>query len=247
MSDQAAGADATFDGPSALYVVYHAWKGWEHFFTHTRDDAGYFAGELRDVTLRDANVLEIGFGSGTCLSWLKTQGAVLHGTEIIGASRQQAEAAGVTVLPVNLVETALERPGDFDTILAFDVFEHLTHEEIAANLDAMANLLKAGGRIVLRFPNGQSPFGLQPQMGDPTHKTALSKSVIDLFIAERPFRVLRYGPAYRFSGRGPATRLVRSVRFGLRKLFNAVLNFTYATKIPYDPVVVIVLEKTAGR
>lgn len=227
----------------SLYAGYHDWKGWDALFTYDAAAAGYFSGELRDVALSGARVLEIGFGSGSLLAWAKDQGANLYGTEIAGTSIEAAEQFGVTLLPADLSRAASDYGDHFDTVIAFDVFEHLSFTEIDAALMAVSTMLRPGGRLVLRFPNGQSPFGLQPQMGDPTHKVALSRSVMELLIAGHSFKIMRYGPSYIHGGQGLGKRLVRGVRAVLRGLINRALNFIYATKIPYDPVVVIVLER----
>ena len=230
----------------SLYTGYHDWKGWGALFTYDAEAAGYFSGELRDVVLSGARVLEIGFGSGSLLAWAKDQGARVYGAEIAGASIKAAEQFGVTLLPADLSQAASDYCDHFDTVIAFDVFEHLSFAEIDAALTALGTMLRPGGRLVLRFPNGQSPFGLQPQMGDPTHKVALSRSVMELLIAGHSFKIVRYGPSYVHGGHGMGKRLARSVRAILRGLISQTLNFIYATNIPYDPVVVIVLER-AGK
>lgn len=232
------------DEPAWLYGGYDAWKSWPDFFTHTEDQAGYFAGELRDVRITDADVLEIGFGSGACLSWMNERGARLHGTELNETGCKAAAAEGVSILPLDLAAIAEEYKDRFDTIIAFDIFEHLTLAEIQKYLSACELMLRTNGNLVLRFPNAQSPFGLEPQMGDPTHRSPLSRSVLELLLGGSSFTVRRYSGSYRYAGRRLSRRwLKRKVRFAFQEAVSAALRLVYATCIPYDPVVVIVLVR----
>ena len=237
--------DPAHDTAPGLYAAYRDWKGWSRLFTVSDDEAGYFQGEFRDLAVRGADLLEIGFGAGACLAWAEARGARVHGTEIDPALRKAAEARGVAVLPAELSQAARDHPGRFDTIVALDVFEHMTPEEIRKALAAAARLLRPGGHLLMRFPNAQSPFGLAPQMGDPTHRSFLSRSAVELLAAGLPFEVVRYGPAYRHAGRRPLVWLVRQARFALRRAVALALNFAYATRLPYDPVVVLVLRRAA--
>lgn len=236
--------------PSALseaapdpYSNYHAWKHWDELFSVTQDQAGYFTGELRDLKISGARVLEIGFGSGACLAWMKQRGAGLYGCEISEASRAAAQSHGVTVIPPDLPAAERGFEGRFDSIIAFDVFEHLPMAEVKAYLGACEKMLCKGGKLLLRFPNSQSPFGLQPQMGDPTHRSALSRSVIELLIVDRAFSIVRYGPSYLYLGASLPKRLVRTLRLVAQRAITGILNLVYATGIPYEPVVVIVLVR----
>ena len=62
---------------------------------------------------------------------------------------------------------------------------------------------------------------------------------------ERPFEITRYGPSHRIGGGGLKRAVARFTRGVMRRLLNFTLNFIYATNIPWDPVVVIVLRKKA--
>lgn len=128
-------------------------------------------------------------------------------------------------------------------VAAFDVFEHFTLDEIDARLRAVEMMLRPGGHLILRFPNGQSPFGLMPQNGDVTHKTALSKHMIEQLCRDTSLRALRYKGVYRVRGPIGLKRAVRRARYLARDLMGAVLNGIYAYDIPRDAVVVLVMRK----
>ncbi|MBT3358031.1 MAG: hypothetical protein HN403_00205 [Rhodospirillales bacterium] len=50
------------------------------------------------------------------------------------------------------------------------MFEHFSRGEGCKLLNALRDLLTPGGLVVLRVPNAASPWGLQYQFGDLTHK-----------------------------------------------------------------------------
>jgi 2-polyprenyl-3-methyl-5-hydroxy-6-metoxy-1,4-benzoquinol methylase len=229
-----------------LYRRYETWKGWDKPFTYSRDEAAYFAGETRGLEIKDADVLEIGFGSGSFLAWARRQGARIAGTEINGVLIDAAVAHQVELLPAAFERVASEHAARFDTIVAFDVFEHFTFDEILARLKATETMLKPGGHLALRFPNAQSPFGLAPQFGDPTHKTALSRSAFEQLIQGTRFEIVHYQGSYRIGGGTLLERTARALRSGLQRLLGGVLNLIYAQNIPWDPVVVLVLRKRSS-
>jgi len=226
-----------------LYTGYREWKGWEQLFRYSPDRADYFAGETRGLAIANADVLEIGFGAGAFLQWAADHGARIAATEINAQLVRAAAERGIEVIDPGIERIAAAHAGRFDTIVAFDVFEHFTMQEVIARLAAAEKMLKTGGHLLMRFPNAQSPFGLVPQHGDPTHRSYLSKSVFEQLIQQTSFEVVRYDREYRARGRTPATYLARLVRGVLRDAISFCLNLIYATRIPYDAVVVLVLRK----
>lgn len=229
-----------------FYSGYEKWKGWNDLFRYTPEKADYFSGEMDGVAVAGAEVLEIGFGSGDFLQWAIDRGAKVAGTEINPVLLRAASERGVELLDADFERIASVHSGRFDTVVALDVFEHFSLDEVTSRLHAAERMLKPGGHLVLRFPNAQSPFGLAPQHGDPTHRSYLSRSVFEQLIQARAFEVLRYDHQFRPKGRTPAVFLVRFLRHLLQDLISACLNFVYATRFPYDAVVVIVLRKKVG-
>ena len=226
-----------------LYGGYEIWKDWSKPFTVTAEDAAYFAGETRGTKIEDGDVLEIGFGSGSFLAWARACKARVVGTEINLALLAAARDLGFDLLPPDIETVADKHERRFDTIVAFDVFEHFTLATVAAQARAAETMLKPGGHLVLRFPNAQSPFGLAPQNGDPTHKSALSRSAIEPLIQATSFAIVRYAPSYRIGRGGLAKWLARRLRYIARDLISGLLNAIYAQNIPWDSVVVLVLRK----
>lgn len=226
-----------------FYEGYEEWKGWDSRFQPSADDAAYFAGETRGIAICGADLLEIGFGAGHFLSWARTQGARVHGTEISDELRAGALAEGIAILPTRLADAAATHEARFDTIAAFDVFEHMELDEIVANLAAIERMLRPGGHLLMRFPNAQSPFGLSQQYGDATHRSCLSRGIFEQLIRGSRLAVVRYDSAYRISTGGPATRVVRIFRNTMRGMIGWALNQIYGTAIPWDPGVTLVLRR----
>lgn len=229
--------------PAGDDELYPAWKGWDRAFAYTPDEAAYFAGETRDLAIAGADVLDIGFGSGAFLAWARDAGARVAGVEINPLLQEAARRAGVELLSPRLEEAARDHSARFDTIVAFDVFEHIDRENLPAALRATSLMLKPFGRLALRFPNGQSPFGLAPQHGDPTHRTALSKALLEFYLQDLPLDCLRYGGVFKIGGGGPRRRFGRWARGALQTALGVALDAIYGHNIPWDPVVVLVLAR----
>ncbi|NNE23910.1 MAG: class I SAM-dependent methyltransferase [Rhizobiales bacterium] len=228
-----------------LYQSYDAWKGWGTPFTCPEELQRYFAGECEGAVIAGGNVLELGFGSGTFLAWAHGQGANVYGTEINPAFIEFGETFGVTILAPAIEDHADTYRGHFHTVVAFDVFEHFALSEIADRLRAIETMLSPGGHLIMRFPNAQSPFGLAPQFGDATHKSALSRSIIEQLVQTMNLEVVRYGPSFRVAGSGLGNRIGRRVRWLMRDAVSGLLNAIYVQNIPWDPVVTLVLQKPA--
>ncbi len=226
------------------YGGYENWKGWTNFFSFDAADAEYFSGEMRGLpALAGNNVLEMGFGTGSFLAWAKAQGAIVTGTEVNERLCAEARKAGVALIEPRIETIAEQHRDHFDLIAAFDVFEHFDLEEIHARIRAVETMLKPGGHAILRFPNGQSPFGLVPQNWDTTHKTALSRYKLEQICRDTNFTTVRYAGSYRIRGRVGLKRIMRGFRGLAQDTIAAVLNVVYAYEIPWDAVVVIVLHK----
>lgn len=225
------------------YAGYVEWKNWTQTFEYGPEDALYFRGETRGLAIANGQILEIGFGTGAFLAWAINQGASVAGVEIIDQMCVAARDRGVELLPAAFETIAGDHAGRFDAILAFDVFEHLERDAIREKLAACHAMLKPGGHLLLRFPNGQSPFGLVCQHGDPTHRTALSSRVLEQLAAGTTFEVVRYRPQFRIYGANLPRAVVRACRYAMRSLIAFCLNLIYSQSIPWDTVVTLVMRK----
>lgn len=226
-----------------LYASYDGWKGWEKPFTCSADMADYFAAELRGRRLSGTDVLEIGYGNGEFLAWARQQGARITGSEITPGAIEAAKAENVPLIPGDFESSQEVVADSYDVIAAFDVFEHLDAITLVAKLRAINTMLRPGGWLILRFPNGQSPFGLGPQNGDATHMLALSRSKIEQYASGTNLETVHYAGTARPKTGPLSKRLIRALRYTGRDIHARVLRFLYATDIEMDPVVCIILQK----
>lgn len=225
------------------YSGYEEWKRWANYFEFTQEEAEYYAGELAGIPMDGKAVLEIGFGSGSFLAWARGRGARIAGTELNARALDEARRFGVELLEPEIEKIADRYAGRFDLVVAFDVFEHFELAESRARLKAVETMLTDGGHLVLRFPNGQSPFGLAPQNGDVTHRAALSREKLEQLSQGTKLRTVRYGGAFAIRGPWGLKRVVRAGRRLGQWLIGAGLNAVFAQKIPWQAVVVLIMQK----
>lgn len=117
-------------------------------------------------------VLELGFGNGQFLSFCRSQGFSVTGVEINRVLVERAKAYGYSAF--DNIEAAFAE-GPFDLVAAFDVFEHLNLIELGELMDRMRRSLGEDGCLLIRVPNGDSPFGRRHQHGDLTHVSSFGE------------------------------------------------------------------------
>jgi SAM-dependent methyltransferase len=142
---------------------------------------------------RSARILELGCGHGALLHFARAAGY----TNMTGVDGSPAQIAAARKLGIEgiregqLMEALRDTPeASLDAVVAFDVLEHLTRDEIVDAVDAIARVLKPGGRLILHVPNGASPFGTLMIYSDFTHEVAFTpESLAQLFLASGWARV----------------------------------------------------------
>jgi 2-polyprenyl-3-methyl-5-hydroxy-6-metoxy-1,4-benzoquinol methylase len=166
---------------------YNEWKAWdaEAFGQSSCSEQAYFEAELRRARLWPATglrILEVGFGNGAFMSHAHKLGASVIGIEANAALAERATAAGLEAYAA----TGFERfdSGTFDAVVLFDVLEHIPQGDLTGVLREVRRVLKPGGRVVARFPNGDSPLSLASQNGDPTHITYIGSEKIRFLLGQ---------------------------------------------------------------
>ncbi len=145
----------------------------------------------------DHSFLEIGCGTGAFLLYLSEKGCLnFHGIDL--------DPALADVLPVQTrdhficgdirAELAQRTLGPFDRIVALDVLEHFTADEARGLLLDLKPHMTLGGRVIVKVPNASSPWGLQYQNGDLTHRTAFTPSSMDQLAQSCGFKVVAVLP-----------------------------------------------------
>jgi SAM-dependent methyltransferase len=230
---------------------YRTWKDWDpaSFGRYADHDAVGFRRELEmaGVALNGPLcVFEVGFGNGQFAVWAKSQGWSVVGTELDSELVARASAAGIEAHGIDRPIDAIAGERRFDVIVAFDVFEHLTIDQLQVLLNSARRCLKPGGRIVARFPSGDSPFGRSVQHSDLTHKMAIGTGIVHQLANRVGLRVLQIrAPVLPVLGVGAPRGLRRLAVLGLRKAITAVINLAFHDGQPLVVArnMVVVLEQ----
>jgi 2-polyprenyl-3-methyl-5-hydroxy-6-metoxy-1,4-benzoquinol methylase len=222
-----------------FYSQYVAFKGWKADGAPDRSlEFAALLGAHRPQP--GARVLEFGFGNGEFLDWGREGGLRMEGVEIIPDLVAAAAARGHAV---HLSTTAGLEAGAYDRVVAIDMLEHLSTDEILAQLTESARLLCAGGLFIARFPNGASPFSGYFQRGDATHRSVLSPDSLRQIGALAGLElVASFNPRPRSPGLAGA--LKRGAAYAARDLIETVIGYAYfGRRVPMDPNVVVILRK----
>jgi SAM-dependent methyltransferase len=222
---------------------YASWKDWrpEHFGRFTPRENRYFRWHVRRaigdrVPLR---VLEVGFGNGAFLGWLRAQGHQAHGVE---TNTRLCEVARAHGFPAFESLEQLPAAECFDLIAAFDVAEHIPRDALPGWMKALRERCKDGGCLLLRCPNGDSPFGLPNQHGDLTHVTAIGSSLLRQVAQMSGWRIVCTGDAPWWADQHYSRSFHGATRALLRRLFERFVCYMYFnTRLDLRPNMVTVL------
>lgn len=216
---------------------YREWKGWKDLYSYNIKQANYFSGEMKGLNLVNAKLLEIGFGQGSFLRWCRDRGAVVVGYELIQSICEVGNSQGFDVRHGDfrvLLELTQET---FDLIVAFDVFEHIPADQIQDVFTLLRKKLNANGVIVVRVPNGQSPFGLAYQHGDITHINCLSKTKFQQISLACKLNLVSCENQYRANVSKP--RILGKIKFLCRDLIAYYIQKIYdLDRMPFDSNIV---------
>lgn len=225
---------------------YAAWKGWEHKKGPSQAHMDYFAAEMKaSGVIPQAKILEVGFGNGEFLQWATAEGYKPVGVEIRPILVEQALEKNLKVLTADLCDSipeSLLKEGPFQAVVALDVLEHLTEEGSISLLNNLGVITSKDAKIVLRFPNGASPFSVVIQNGDYTHQQALTESKLKQLCAGRGWKVHHYGNAARTLAAKGKGGVLRRLVYPMRNLLEIIFGYLYyGHRIPLDPVATAVL------
>ncbi len=134
---------------------------------------------------RNINIVDLGCGSGRYLYHLHQKGyKSLEGVDYSKEQVEIAQKSGLNfIIEGDLVDFLEKKPDEsIDIILAMDIFEHFTREELFLLLPIIQRKLKKDGKIILHVPNAEGIFGNRVRYGDLTHEIAFTRmSLMQLF------------------------------------------------------------------
>lgn len=158
---------------------------------------------------KEAKILEIGCGYGPFLYFLQKEGYKnVIGIDISPEQVETAKKLGMTnVISDDNIDFLKKHLGEYDLIVAIDVIEHYSKEELFELLDAIYSALRDGGRFVLQTPNADGPFGGRYRYWEFTHELAFTKPSITQVLKVVGFNEVEVYPA---------EPVVHGVKSGLR-------------------------------
>ena len=219
-----------------LYSTYSSFNGWNGVIKNAPSEDFEYC--LNAVNCRpNSHILEIGFGAGQFLDWARASGHQVAGVEILPEMIAAARGRGHLIFD-DLYGEIHHR---FDVIVVLDVLEHLPYPDLARMISRCSHLLKDGGRLVARFPNGDSPFSARYQNGDATHLKPMSATALAQIAGPAGMRVERaMNP--RPLPRALVPRLKRKLVYAGRDLVEIVLGrLYYSCRVPMDPNIMVIM------
>jgi 2-polyprenyl-3-methyl-5-hydroxy-6-metoxy-1,4-benzoquinol methylase len=207
---------------------YVEWKGWSEdaFGKVDRHASRYYTWHVERAVGRPAalSVLEIGFGNGAFLGWCRKRGWDVAGIELDPRLRAAAQRAGFAAHA-----DMAELPADqrFGLVAMFDVLEHIEVEEVVSFMRGLAQRLVPDGAILLRVPNGDSPFGGRHQHGDLTHVVAYGEFKLKQLAQLAGLKVVALGEAPWHAQQTEGRSLRCLLRATTRSLLNRLIGFAY--------------------
>jgi 2-polyprenyl-3-methyl-5-hydroxy-6-metoxy-1,4-benzoquinol methylase len=125
---------------------------------------------------KTARILDLACGLGYFLYYLQQEGYTNFGG--IDVSKEQLDitrSLGITqVQEIDLHSYLPQHQAEFDLIVANDIIEHFTKDEIIRFLDLLYRALKPGGRVILSTANMASLYGARTMFSDFTHETGFT-------------------------------------------------------------------------
>lgn len=129
---------------------------------------------------RSAAILDLGCGLGGFLKCFFDAGYNnIIGIDASEESVQIAKSFGYDFVNHGDVFDFLKEDGNkYDVILALDIIEHFTHEQVIDFLFLINAKLNTGGKLVLHTPNAEGIFGSKIRYADITHELSFTQNSI---------------------------------------------------------------------
>ena len=171
-----------FEKLEDFYQVYESHRTYVHAEVRKKHIRNYDEQFWKPADVKsNHSVLELGAGTGLFLAYLEAKGITqfkgVDGDPKVLDYMPQSIAKKVTI--GDIWEALKDSKDRFDRIVMLDVFEHFSYLEGHKLLMELKTHLVADGKIVLRIPNAASPFGLQYQYNDLTHKAVYGPGNIE--------------------------------------------------------------------
>jgi len=171
---------------------------------------------------KNAEILDIGCGDGNLVYWLQQSGYKnTCGVDFSAEQIEKGKSMGIeNLLSADIVQYLIGNKNLYDLVIAKDVIEHFTKDEVFEILTLINKNLKEGGRFIMQVPNGQGIYSTSVFYGDYTHETAYTATSINQIILNNGFTSSQCYPT------GPVPKnLVGYIRLVLWQIKVAQLKF----------------------
>lgn len=175
-------------------------------------------------TRSDAKIAELACGHGSFLCWLAQNGySNVVGVDSSPEQTKLAASTGVQVETQDALEwLAQQEKGTYDVFVAIDFIEHIAKDDLMTLLRLGQDKLRPGGRLILRYPNGDSPLVGLNLFNDITHVWTYTSNCLNSLAKMHGFA------GTEFADEGwRITRDHRWIKLPLSYLSEAILRFLF--------------------
>jgi 2-polyprenyl-3-methyl-5-hydroxy-6-metoxy-1,4-benzoquinol methylase len=142
---------------------------------------------------REAAILDLGCGHGSLIYQAREAGY----RNVVGVDRSPQQVAEARRLGIEgviegdiLDYLASTADASQDVVIAFDVIEHFTRDELVPFVDEIHRVLRPGARWIIHTPNGESPLSNRIRYGDLTHEQAFTRTSLGQLLLASGFKSL---------------------------------------------------------
>lgn len=185
--------------PIDYSIQYAKWH--DDSDAHYASNVSFFERLLRPVLSSippTARLLDVGCGTGLLvnallsLGWKQVSGFDLSEHQIAVARKR-----GLPCMQVDgdhLFRLAQQEPATVDAIFLMDVLEHIPVRAQMDFVQALFQLLKPGGRLVISVPNASSTFASRWRYMDWTHQCCFTEHSLEFVVRNQGFTEVRFLP-----------------------------------------------------
>ena len=174
---------------------------------------------MRDVD-KQALILDLGCGPGHMMEFLiRNKYTNVKGVDISEKQIKTALKKGLNVVLANVSRYLKESQNTFDVILAIDIIEHFTKDEIFELFENMYAALKKKSILIIQTPNGQGIFSDQIIYDDFTHLTVFNPTSLGQMLGYVNFKDIN------FYETGPVPKGLKEIgRFFSWQIVKSIVN-----------------------
>jgi 2-polyprenyl-3-methyl-5-hydroxy-6-metoxy-1,4-benzoquinol methylase len=143
---------------------------------------------------KDATIVEVACGPGIFLHWLKSKGySNALGSDSSDAQIILANEGGLSVMLTDAIThlSSIES-NSIDCLIGLDFYGHLPKEVFLDFIFEAYRVIRPGGNLILRGPNGNSPVVGCSLYNDITHITALTEVAFKALLAMVGFSKFKF-------------------------------------------------------